>query len=162
MVSQLRRHQLILSALLLSAALALGIVDANASGSPASPGASMAKKCKSGKKGKSCRKRRSGKRGKSTIKITDCPSGDLTPGTPYTFTGRVSPARGGIVVRIDYYDQGSAPVAQHAATTKADGSFSDIYAYQATGVRRGGTVRAHFPSGTRLADPVCGVTIAEM
>jgi hypothetical protein len=69
------------------------------------------------------------------------------------------PARAGLSIVIQYFDQGTAPLAQHTVSKAQDGSFSDAYAYPATGIRRGGTVRAN---STTAIDPVCNVTISEM
>jgi hypothetical protein len=147
-VRRIRKHQARL-ALLLALALAVGIVSIPVA-AYASPTASIAKKCK---KGKACKK------SKPRLSFTNCPSADLTPGVPYTFEGRLVPARSGVVVVIRYFDQGTLPVARHVVKTMANGRFSDSFAYQATGVRRGGTVRASLGSGVEV---VCEVTIAEM
>lgn len=151
-----RRARLVVLLTLSAVAFGLGSVAAGAS---ASPGVSITKKCKKGKRGRACRKKKATKPVKAKISLTNCPTADLTPNLPYTFTGRVVPARAGLAIVIQYYDQGSAPLAQHTAITAPDGSFSDSYAYPATGIRRGGTVRAN---STTAIDPICQVAIGEM
>lgn len=138
--------------------LAASVTGSSALSAPVSPPGSIAKKCRHGKKGAKCRKKRS-KRANAKIQLTNCPNAPLTPNVPYTFTGRVVPARAGLQIIVQYFDQGTNPLASHTATTAKDGSFSDTYAYPPTGVPRGGTVRA---SSTKAIDPLCQVTISEM
>jgi hypothetical protein len=152
-----RRRARLVVVLVLST-LAFGIESVAVTAS-ASPTASIAKKCKKGKNGKACRKKKATKPVKAKISLTNCPTADLTPNVLYTFTGRVVPAIPGMAIVIQYFDQGTAPLARHTVTTAQNGSFSDSYAYPATGIRRGGTVRAN---STTAIDPVCNVTIAEM
>lgn len=155
MISRIRKHQARLLVLLTLSMLALCIESVAVTAS-ASPTASTTKKCK---KGKRCRKKKPTKPvNKAKISLT-CPTADLTPNVPYTFAGRVAPARAGLAIVIQYFDQGTAPLAEHTVSTAQDGSFSDTYAYPATGTPRGGTVRAN---STGAIDPVCQVTIGGM
>ncbi len=89
------RHRAQLIAALLATVLSLGVGTAAVNAS-ASPQASSAKKCKHGKKHKPCHRPKSTKPAKGRISLTNCPTADLIPNAPYTFTGRLSPRRGGV------------------------------------------------------------------
>jgi hypothetical protein len=151
------KYQARLLVLLVWSTVGFGIQSVAAAAS-ASPTASSAKKCKKGNKGKKCHKK-AAKPAKAKIVLTNCPTADLTPNVPYTFTGRVVPARAGARIVMKYFDQGTVPLAQHTVVTANNGTFGDTFAYPSTGVRRGGTVRAN---STTAIDPVCEVTISEM